>query len=489
MRQGQGGWAPPLAAPPALRPSVLPRAVHRVLRVLEEAGVPAVVVGGTVRDLLLGRPVHDYDVASPLPPDEAARVLRQAGFLVVPTGLRYGTVTAYAEDQLGVQVTTFRREQGYADARHPDRVEWTHDVEEDLSRRDFTVNAMAWRPLYGQGRGVLYDPFGGRHDLGRRLLRAVGDPVERLREDPLRIARLYRLAAQLDFRLEKATEQAAREAAPLLAKVSRERVRDELDRLLLAPYPSRVEEGVARVLLPAAIPLWQELVDFEASGWRGALVQAPSVRHTPVDLHSLRTAAAVGPDRVLKWAALLHDLGKPRCFSLSPQGRVQFHGHEAVSALLAREAMNELRLSTRLVQEACELIEVHLFPWEEAGPAGYRRLLRRLGPQGVRRLLELHRADVEATTPLGWPAYSQVAQEVEELLASRPAVREEALAVNGHDVMAILGIGPGPTVGQVLRTLMEHVLEHPEDNTRDKLVALIAQGDWGRPHPHGRSSP
>ncbi|MCL6594737.1 MAG: HD domain-containing protein [Firmicutes bacterium] len=479
----------PTGAPRALSAAHLPTAVARLCRALEgEEGGAAYVVGGAVRDLLLGRPTRDHDVATPLVPERVAEVLRRHGFDVVPTGVRFGTLTAVpAEGGAPVEVTTLRAEGGYRDRRHPERVVWTTDVATDLGRRDFTVNALAWRPFVagpGPGDGVLVDPYGGRRDLARRRLRAVGEPEARLREDPLRVARLFRLAAELGFRPEAATARAARHAAPDLAYVARERVRDELDRLLLAPRLADVMADVARVLLPHAIPLWRELTAFEESRWRGSLTAAAlvdrrlRVDHKPVDLHSVLTAALCPPRPVLRWAALLHDLGKPRTFARTPSGRVAFHGHEAVGAEMAREAMRDLRQPTRLTERVAALVAVHLWPWEEASAAGLRRLVRQLGEEGARDLLDLHRADVAASTPLGWPAYEAARKALEEAVAQTAAPGGRRLAVDGRDVMRVLGIRPGPRVGEVLRALGEVVLERPEENTRERLLLRLAERRW-----------
>lgn len=464
----------------------MPPAVLRVLRRLEAAdGARAYIVGGAVRDLLLGRPTRDYDLATSLVPEEVTRALTAAGLRVLPTGIRFGTVTALEPGAAnGVEITTLRADGAYRDRRHPDAVVWTGDVAEDLARRDFTVNALAWRPLArgdGAGDGTLTDPFGGRADLSARRLRAVGDAGRRLQEDPLRIARLFRLAAELDFTIEAGTLKASAEVAPALALVARERVREELDRLLLAPALWSVAAPVARILLPAALGEWREITEFEASRWRGSLSAAAlldkrrRVVHKPVDLHSLLAVTRCPTRPVLRWAALLHDLGKPRTFALTEAGRVTFYGHEGVGAALARTALESLRMPPRFVDSVCALIAVHLWPWEEASAAGLRRLVRSLGEEGARDLLELHRADVEASTPAGWPLYEAARAALDDALAGDAATDERALAVDGGDVMRVLGIRPGPRVGAILHALLEIVLDDPGENQRERLLLRLAE--------------
>jgi tRNA nucleotidyltransferase (CCA-adding enzyme) len=486
-RSGQGSTT---SAPGALRIGALPASVVRALCVLEGSdGGRAYIVGGAVRDLLLGRPTHDHDLATTLEPEEVTRVLEGAGMRVVPTGIRFGTVTAIEPGgEEAVEVTTLRSDGTYRDRRHPDRVAWTRDVEEDLARRDFTVNALAWRPLAGGakggGDGTLSDPFGGQDDLRRRRLRAVGEAETRLREDPLRVARLFRLAAELEFAPEAITLRAAAVVAPELRAVARERVRDELDRLLLAPGLWPVGESVARILLPAAIDEWRELTAFEESRWRGSVSPAAlldkrrRVVHKPVDLHSVLAVTRCPPRRTLVWAALLHDLGKPRTFALTDAGRVTFYGHEAVGAEMARSALTSLRMPPRLVEAACALIAVHLWPWETASAAGLRRLVRNLGQEGARDLLELHRADVEASTPAGWALYPAARAALDDALADDAPTDERSLAVDGRDVMRVLRIGAGPRVGETLHALLERVLDDPAENERTRLLLRLAERRW-----------
>jgi len=480
---GSGGSGPTGVV---LRRSALPAAVIRLSRLLEDApGGAAYVVGGAVRDLFLGRPTRDYDLATPLVPDTVGGLLATNGYRAVPTGLRFGTWTAIDPDGTAIEVTTLRAEEGYRDHRHPDRVAWTDDVARDLARRDFTVNAMAWRPFdpAGGADGSLADPFGGRADLAKRRLRAVGVPEERLREDPLRIARLFRFAAELDMRPDRQTLEAARALAPELAHVARERVRDELERLLMADHLWSVAEPVAHVLLPAAIPAWRELTAFEETRWKGtfsaAALWSKRLRavHKPVDMHSVLAVTRCPPRPVLRWAALVHDLAKPRTFALTDLGKVTFHDHEKAGAAMAREALTDLRLPTRTVERVADLVAVHLFPWQEASPAGVRRLIRRLGPDGARDLLELHRADVEASTPLGWPDYPVARDALEAMLADQ-GQSGGGLAVGGADVMRVLAIGPGPKVGEILAALTERILDDPAQNTRPRLLARLAERRW-----------
>ena len=300
-----------------------------ILDTLERAGHQAVLVGGCVRDALLGREPHDYDAAVSAPPEEILAACRSK-FKCIPTGLAHGTVTV-VHSGLPVEVTAFRKEGTYSDHRHPDRVEYTSRLEEDLARRDFTVNAMAW------DRSGLIDPFGGQADLAAGVIRCVGEPDRRFQEDALRVLRGLRLAAQLDFRLEGETAAAIRRNTPLLSYVAWERIQAEFLRLLCCPGAERIlldfPETVCQI-----VPELTPAVGFD---------QKNPHHCYDVYTHSVKALGQVRPEPALRLAALLHDIGKPACFSLDGQGVGHFYGHEGESARLAEQAAARLRLDRR----------------------------------------------------------------------------------------------------------------------------------------------
>ena len=332
-----------------------------ILNTLERAGHQAVLVGGCVRDALLGREPHDYDAAVSAPPEEILAACRSK-FKCIPTGLAHGTVTV-VHSGLPVEVTAFRKEGTYSDHRHPDRVEYTSRLEEDLARRDFTVNAMAW------DRSGLTDPFGGQADLAAGVIRCVGEPDRRFQEDALRVLRGLRLAAQLDFRLEAETAAAIRRNTPLLSYVAWERIQAEFLRLLCCP-------GAERILL-----------DFPETVCQIVPELAPAVGfdqknpHHCYDVytHSVKALGRVRPEPAPRLAALLHDIGKPACFSLDGQGVGHFYGHEGESARLAEQAAARLRLDRRTQERVVTLVARHGLQIE-ATPKVVRRWLQRLGP-------------------------------------------------------------------------------------------------------------
>jgi tRNA nucleotidyltransferase (CCA-adding enzyme) len=442
-----------------------PEPLPAILARLREGGHAVYLVGGTVRDALLGRdPGHGgIDVATDLRPDEVARRFAR----VEPTGARYGTVTI-VEGRMIVECTTFRREGAYSDARRPDRIEFTADPEEDLGRRDLTVNALAWDPA----AGVLLDPHDGALDLERRVLRAVGEPLARFREDALRPLRVARFTATLGMEPDDALRAAlaalaAPESAAALAGVAAERVRAELERLLSAPEPSRGlevlrEAGLLGVWLP------------ELARCRGV----PQNRFHAYDVyfHSVYTcdaAPAAKPD--VRWAALLHDIGKPDT-RVEREGEGTFYNHQFVGAELADRLLERLRFPLDRRARVVHLVREHMFDYRAGwSDAALRRWLRRVGPEHVADLFDLRIADMLGNgLKQGFPVtLEEMRTRIEGLLASAGALRVTDLAVDGNDVMGELGLGPGRAVREALEALLEEVIDDPSRNTRPILLARL----------------
>ena len=430
-----------------------PRALEVLWR-LEAAGYRAVLVGGCVRDSLLDIPPHDYDAATSALPQETE--IACAGLRCVETGLKHGTVTVLSGG-LPVEVTTFRREGAYSDHRHPDRVEFTSDLTEDLARRDFTINAMAWE------NGGLVDLFGGQADLRNRIVRCVGDPDRRFEEDALRLLRGLRLAAQLNFTLHPDTAAAIRRHAPQLVHVAWERISAEFVRLLCSP-------GAGQVLLDFPEVITQILPEL-----------APAVGfdqknpHHIYDVytHSVKAMEQVPPRPALRLAALLHDVGKPAVFSLDQQGVGHFYGHPKVSAALADRALERLRLDRATRERAVTLVSRHDLPVEPTETwAG--RWLSRLGEDIFFDLLELKRGDALACAPResgGLEALERTEQAARALLSRRPCLTLRDLAVNGRDALAA-GLS-GPAVGRALNRLLEQVAEGALPNDRALLLEKL----------------
>ncbi len=440
--------------------------VRRVLETLATGGHAAYLVGGSVRDAVLGRePGPFFDVATSLRPDDViARFPR-----VEPIGLRHGTVLILESD-VRVECTTFRREGAYADARHPDDVAFTDRIEEDLARRDFTVNAMAWDPR----SDTFVDPFGGAADLARRSLAAVGDPRARFREDALRPLRAARLSATLEFDLESGTEAALSAVVDRVPLLAMERVREEWVKLLGAPRPS---VGIDALFHAGLLEVWMpELA-------RCAGVPQNRWHLHDVYEHSLQTcdAAPAGKPRV-RWAALLHDIGKPATRA-NPGPDATFYGHAELGASLADALLERFRMPNDERAAIVHLIREHMFDYRrEWTDAALRRFIRRVGIDAVADLFDLRLADVVGSgRAAGFPAgLDEMRERIDRLLDSQQVLSVRHLALSGEDVMRELGIGPGPRVGAALDALLELVLDAPESNRPDVLRNALHAWDSAR---------
>lgn len=434
----------------------LPERVEEILRRLEAAGYEAWCVGGAVRDTLLGRVPGDWDVTTNAPP---GRVLELFAPHAAPTGLQHGTVTVSGGGGW-VEVTTYRRDGTYSDSRHPDQVEFTGSLEEDLSRRDFTVNAIALNR-----RGEVRDPFHGREDLVRRVLRAVGEPERRFREDALRILRGLRFASKLGFAIEPDTAAALRRCAPLLEKIAVERIQAELSGLLcgdgaaetLLAYPD-----VLGVFLPEILPC----VGFD--------------QHSPYHCydvweHTARSVAAVRPLPVLRYTMLLHDLGKPGSFLLGEDGRGHFYGHWRKSVELGDRILQRLRVDNHSRKQILTLVERHDCDLA-LNPRSVRRNLARYGEETVRLLLEVKRADNLAQAA-AYRDRQGLLDEWEALLdgvlAEGSCFSLKQLAVRGGD-LAGLGL-EGPAIGRTLQSLLEQVIDNKLPNERAVLMEYVKE--------------
>jgi tRNA nucleotidyltransferase (CCA-adding enzyme) len=433
-----------------------------VCRRLCESGRRAWIVGGSVRDLMIGRTAGDWDIATDARPEEMMRIFSRA----IPTGIDHGTVTVLVAGA-SYEVTTLRGETTYTDGRHPDAVVFVDDIAADLARRDFTVNAMAIDPVSGQ----IIDPWGGLADLERGILRAVGDPLERFTEDGLRPLRAARFAATLDLDIEPATLAAIEPALGTYRKVSAERVRDELVKAMKARRPSRTfEVMLATGMLAVSLPEMVASVGCEQNRFH-----AYDVWH-----HSLASLDACEGDAPLRIAALLHDVGKPKTRAVNEKtGDFTFYGHQTVGAKMAQRMLERLRFSNEERDRIVGLIEHHLVCYSrDWNDAAVRRFVRRVGKDRLADVFTLNRADVrskgtDASADL--QATDELQARVQAVLSANDAISVRDLAVDGKDVMRELGIGPGRKVGEVLERLLEKVIEDPRLNDREALVRMIRE--------------
>lgn len=441
----------------------LPDHVSEVLGVLVHAGHEAALVGGSVRDLVggEGNSTTNWDVATSARPEQVAALFPGAVWQN-----RFGTVTINGPS--AVEVTSYRTEGSYSDRRRPDEVRFGASLEDDLTRRDFTINAIAWVPTEGvAGAGRLVDPFGGRADLAARILRTVGEPRERFDEDALRLVRAARFAGRFGLAIDPATEAAMRELAPTVATVSPERIRDELVRILRAEVPSRAIRILERVgLLAVILP--------ELAALRGV----PQAKTLPGDAleHTLAAvdAAPSGEGASIRLAALLHDVGKPTTLADG-----HFIGHDRVGAELASAALGRLRMPGWEAAEITHAVRHHMYAYDESWTdAAVRRFIRRLEPIGTTVLFALRRADNAASGvgAIGDANQADLERRIALELERQPdLLLRSRLAIDGHDLQRELGLEPGPRIGHILDRLMERVIDDPSLNERSVLLSLAIE--------------
>lgn len=429
----------------------MPGSVKRFARVFSDNKHELFVVGGAVRDALRGQAVDDYDFATSATPEEVMRIFHR----VIPTGVQHGTVTVLFEKKT-FEVTTYRVDGDYSDQRRPDSVTFTRSLEEDLARRDLTINAIALDPQTGR----IIDPFDGRGDLKRQIIRTVGSPFERFGEDALRMVRAIRFAATLNFDVLPDVLDAITANASRLTHVAQERIGAELEKLIVCRKPSPGWRLFRQTrLLPYFLPELEEDAD------------AP----VPVFEHLLLTCdCAPSNSPVLRWSALLHDIGKPRSADEDEKG-LHFHGHDEISALMAEDILTRLRFSNERIRAVTHLVRNHMFGYSpEWSDAAVRRFIARVGSESVFLLTALRRADACGKTGRVsvLPDIDELEGRLRSVRDSAPPLSRERLAVNGNDLIRHLGISPGPRVGVLLEELLRTVIDDPSQNKRDTLLEI-----------------
>lgn len=430
-----------------------------VVQRLEHFGYEAYVVGGCVRDSLLGRTPKDWDVCTNATPQQVLGVFKR--FNVIKTGLQHGTVTVMVNHE-PVEVTTFRIDGEYTDNRHPDAVTFVSEVEADLSRRDFTINAMAYNPTRG-----LVDAFGGQQDLSAGLIRCVGEPDARFNEDGLRIMRALRFTARYDFAIERETAFSMRRNRHLLENVSVERIFTELKGILVgngARSMMLAFPEIFGVIMPELVPMF-------------GFDQRNPHHIYDVWTHTAHAVQAAPADPTLRLVMLLHDIGKPACFTVDEKGKGHFYGHPDKSAEMAEQILLRLKSDTATLENVVKLVRVHddTFP---SRAAGMRRFIGRLGLPIVQQLFDVKRAD-HAAQSTHERAEKQAelrnaALLIEDLLNEPPAFTVKDLAINGRDLIS-LGIKPSPAMGELLATLLAEVQDETLQNTKEALLARVQQ--------------
>lgn len=434
----------------------MPGKVNKIIGVLQEAGFEAYAVGGCIRDSLLGRTPNDWDITTSAKPMEVKALFSHT----IDTGIQHGTVTILL-DREGFEVTTYRIDGEYEDGRHPKEVSFTGSLEEDLKRRDFTINALAYNETAG-----LIDIFEGQKDLKDGIIRCVGNAEERFTEDALRMLRAIRFSAQLGYRIEENTLAAIHKLAGNLEKISAERIQTELLKLMVSPHPDYLrtayECGVTKVFFP----------EFDL-----AMETPQNHPHHCYNVgeHILHSLLEVPADKVLRLTMLLHDIAKPQCLTVDEKGITHFHGHEEMGAEMSRVILRRLRMDNDTTDKVCRLVRFHDYG---NGVAPDRRIVRRavnkIGEDLFDNFILVKKADLLAQSMYlreeklsnlaAWDACYREIREAEECVSLR------TLAVNGRDLIAA-GLQPGRELGDILKQLLDEVLETPEKNEKDYLIS------------------
>ncbi len=438
----------------------IPPQVNRVIEILHSHGHSAYVVGGACRDMLMGKPAHDWDVATSALPQKTAEIF--GDFRVIETGIKHGTVTVIS-DGMPVEITTFRIEDGYSDNRHPDKVAFTGKIEEDLSRRDFTVNAIAYSPSDG-----FVDPYSGRNDIEKKLIRCVGNPDTRFGEDALRILRALRFSAVLGFEIDPETVASIHRNRHLLKNISAERIFVETSKMLCGKDIKRILTDFSDVvffIFPELEPMLGCKQNHE--------------RHIyDVWGHTVAAVDAVKPEAHLRFAMLLHDSGKPHVKTTDENGTDHFYKHAKNSREIANNILQRLKVSNAFRQTVCDMVEFHDFMPDKISKKTYKKHIAKLGFETVTDLFEIRKADISAQNPIflceGIEANKIGLETLEEIKNENACFRITDLAISGKD-LAEAGIPPSPLMGRILEALLDEVMSETLKNKKDALLKRALQ--------------
>lgn len=436
----------------------LPRKVVLIIKNLQRHGYDAYAVGGCVRDSILNRKPEDWDITTSAKPEQVKRIFRRT----VDTGIEHGTVTVLIGKD-GFEVTTYRVDGLYEDGRHPKEVTFTSRLEEDLKRRDFTINAMAYND-----DERLVDAFGGMRDLNYHLIRCVGDPKERFSEDALRILRAVRFSAQLAFPIEPETAEAIKSLAPNLEKISAERIQAELVKLLVSDHPERIQDACELRITKVVLPEWDDMV--------GVKQNTPHHKYD-VAAHTVHALQNVKNDKVLRLTMLFHDMGKPVMKTTDENGRDHFKGHAIASEQIAKTVMKRLKFDNDTIRKVTKLVAYHDYRMEPTG-ANVRRAMHEIGVELFPYYLAVRLADTKAQSSYERRGKLENIIQIRELyrnaLRNKECVTLKDLAVTGTDLIN-LGIAPGKKLGTLLNELLDMVIEDPAWNQKGKLCDYVKE--------------
>lgn len=435
----------------------IPDYVKMVLNRLEEYGFEAFIVGGSVRDLILGKNPNDYDITTNARPEKIEEIFK--AFKTISIGKEFGTIVVVQKEG-NVEVTSYRIEGAYLDGRRPSEVQFSNNIEEDLSRRDFTINSMAYNEKQG-----LVDPFNGRIDLEKGTIKTVGNPRERFREDHLRILRGVRFATQLSFKIEDSVYTASKAMSHLLSNISIERIREELFKILLSSKPSygirlMSDLGILDIILP------------ELKATVGFKQHNPHHDKDVFD-HTLCVLDGVSDGLAIRLAALFHDIGKPNTFTIDEEGVGHFYDHDKVGVKITKDILTRLKCANHLIKDVLLLIGDHMTKSKDMKDKGLKRLISRVGEERIFHLIELQKSDRMCTNRFAdVNLFEDRINDITRILDNKQAYEKKHLEIDGYDIIN-LGYGQGKIVGDILDYLMEKVLSNPELNEKEKLIEIV----------------
>ncbi|GKX68421.1 CCA tRNA nucleotidyltransferase [Inconstantimicrobium mannanitabidum] len=435
----------------------IPSQASYIINTLYNNGFEAFLVGGCVRDSLLQKSPQDYDITTNALPEDVCRIFDKT----IPTGIKHGTITVMVENN-AYEVTTYRIDGEYLNNRSPEEVIFVSNIKEDLARRDFTINALAYNDTDG-----LLDFFNGIDDLNNGIIRCVGDPNKRFNEDALRMLRAIRFSSQLGFSIEESTLRAISQNSSLIQNISVERIADELNKCLLSNNPSNAfilleHTGLLKYILPEL----QACVGFD--------------QHTPyhnkdVFMHSLSVVDKVSPKLYLRLAALFHDIAKPPCFFIDEKSVGHFYGHDKEGEIISKEILKRLHYDNDTINKVTILIREHMNVLFKPKDASLKRLIGRVSKELVFDLLELQKSDILSCAPpfLALDSVELMKVKITAILESSVPIHSRDLKINGNDIIQALNIKPGKQVGEILEYLLNLTLDNPELNTRENLLCLL----------------
>ncbi|MBN2286991.1 MAG: CCA tRNA nucleotidyltransferase [Tissierellales bacterium] len=427
--------------------------IYHILDTLNQKGFEAYLVGGAVRNYLLGLKVNDYDITTNALPSDMISLFDKT----ILTGVDYGTVTVIINHQM-YEVTTYRMDQEYLDNRRPSYVKFSKELEEDLIRRDFTINAICM-----DKNGAIVDPINGLEDIVKRIIRAIGNPETRFREDALRMIRAIRFMADLDFSIEKHTLDSIKANSEKIKYISTERIRIELNKILLSKVPSKgmfqlAQSGLLQYIIPELIPC----IGFE---------QKSSYHDMDVFSHLMKVMDNTYPKVELRLAALFHDITKPACLSVDEKGEGHFYGHHITSADMSSEILRRLKYSNDVIQKVWRLIRYHPLKEMNIGEKGVKRFIENVGRENLNDIFNLNYADIIGKSHKeGIGRLRNMEQKTMEIVNRKDPLNLREMEIDGK-ALKRLGIKEGPIIGELLDRLLAIVLEYPSENTEEKLIA------------------